>query len=159
MKPSTMMIGLLLTAALAAAPVLAASNNGFGAFWRSVTGQQQASQPRAQPAQQTGQQPQSRTRHDEGIIYSNTGQQPAAQQFIRCPVTQLRTQATTRLPSPWWQTPQEGGLKNTRIEVIGGQATLVCGYWGYGTLISVMRKPPAGTHCTARRGGFTCSSR
>lgn len=82
---------------------------------------------------------------------------PAAAREISCPADQVRTEITTPLPGPWWQTPQVGNLQNTRIATIGGETTLVCEYRAYGTTVSVMRHPPERFQdCSAHRGGFTC---
>jgi hypothetical protein len=80
-----------------------------------------------------------------------------AYEEIRCPVGRIRAEITTPIPSPWWQTPQEGGLVLTRVEMIAGKKTLVCLYRAYGTTVGVMREPPAGTtDCRATKGGFVC---
>lgn len=76
--------------------------------------------------------------------------------FVRCPVNKLRTEVVSDLPASWWQTPQIGELEDTRIQHIGGEATLVCAYRGYGGTVSVMRLPPEGATCEARRDGFSC---
>jgi len=82
---------------------------------------------------------------------------PAAADEIACPREQVRTEVTTPLPDPWWQTPQVGNLQGTRVGEIGGETTLICEYWAYGADVSVMRHPPEGmTNCTAHEGGFTC---
>ena len=78
--------------------------------------------------------------------------------FIPCPIKQARTEVVTPLPKGWWQTPQVGNLTGTQIQTIGGQPTLVCKYWAYGTNVSVMLRQPAGTHCTAQPGGFACAA-
>ncbi len=76
--------------------------------------------------------------------------------FIACPVERLRTEVVSDLPKPWWQTPQVGGLVETRVQRIGGDPTLVCAYRGYGGTVSVMRRPPRGMTCRSRDGGFSC---
>lgn len=79
------------------------------------------------------------------------------QQEVRCPVAEARTEITTPLPKPWWNTPQVGKLESVSVEVIGGQKTLVCHYWAYGTKVSVMRLFPAGAHeCSASGDHFVC---
>jgi hypothetical protein len=81
----------------------------------------------------------------------------AAQHEIACPVAQVRTEITTRLPKPWWNTPQEGKLESVEIQVIGGEKTLVCRYWAYGTKVNVMRKFPEGVRdCRAAGNRFEC---
>jgi hypothetical protein len=82
---------------------------------------------------------------------------PAAADEVACPVDQVRTEITTTLPDPWWQTPQVGSLQDTRVGEVGGETTLICEYWAYGTTVSVMRHPPENmVNCTAHEGGFTC---
>ncbi len=82
---------------------------------------------------------------------------PAAARTINCPVDQVRTEITTDLPDGWWQTPQRGSLQNTRVADVGGEPTLICEYWAYGTTVSVMRRPPERQPiCTAQEGGFDC---
>lgn len=82
---------------------------------------------------------------------------PALADEVACPVNQVRTEITTSLSDPWWQTPQVGNLQNTRIGEVGGETTLICEYWAYGTTVSVMRHPPENTfNCSAHEGGFTC---
>lgn len=90
------------------------------------------------------------------IVYSATIL-PAQAQRVDCPARNIRAEITTRLPSPWWQTPQEGRLVDTDIANVGGKLTLVCRYRAYGATVSVMREMPRGARrCTPRRGGFTC---
>ncbi|MCB1845206.1 MAG: hypothetical protein KDI09_19725, partial [Halioglobus sp.] len=80
--------------------------------------------------------------------------------FIACPVDQLDSEVTTRLPEGWWSTPRKGDLIDTEIAAIGGQKTLVCNYRGVGaSRTPVMREVPAGVAgCTAVAGGFNCST-
>jgi len=81
----------------------------------------------------------------------------ASAEEVTCPVNQVRTEVTTDLPDPWWQTPQVGNLQNTRVGEVGGETTLFCEYWAYGDTVSVMRHPPENTfNCSAHEGGFTC---
>ncbi len=89
-------------------------------------------------------------------VEQQTTRTTAQGEFVRCPVNKLRTEVVTDLPSPWWQTPQIGGLEDTRIQNIGGEITLVCAYRGYGGTVSVMREAPSGTECRARADGFSC---
>lgn len=106
---------------------------------------------------------QDKAQRERDLMRKRQQQQQTAQQrttdngtFIRCPVNKLRTEVVSDLPSPWWQTPQVGGLEDTRIQNIGGEATLVCAYRGYGGTVSVMREPPEGMSCEARSNGFAC---
>jgi len=76
---------------------------------------------------------------------------------IPCPVAEVRTDITTPLPKPWRTTPQKGKLQSVEIQVIGGEKTLVCRYWAYGTQVSVMRSFPEGVHdCKASGSKFEC---
>ena len=76
---------------------------------------------------------------------------------IPCPVAEVRTDITTPLPKPWRTTPQKGKLQSVEIQVIGGEKTLVCRYWAYGTQVSVMRSFPDGVHdCRASGNHFEC---
>lgn len=76
---------------------------------------------------------------------------------IDCPVEHLTTDVQTPLPDDWWSTPQVGELKSTRIQKIGGKATLVCRYRAYGNTVSVMRLPAQGyDRCRSIKGGFLC---
>ena len=78
-------------------------------------------------------------------------------QFIACPVKEMRTEVTTPLPQPWWNTPQVGALERVSVQTIGGNRTLICEYQAYGRTVSVMRGFPEGaTDCTAEGNGFTC---
>jgi hypothetical protein len=84
-------------------------------------------------------------------------QQAVLQQQVQCPVPEVRTEITTRLPKPWWNTPQVGKLQGLAVQDIGGQKTLVCRYWAYGTQVSVMRLFPEGTHaCSPVSDHFVC---
>ncbi len=80
----------------------------------------------------------------------------AAAQFIPCPVTQIEARVTSSIPSDWWDTPQQGNLQNTRVTDVGGQPTLQCLYWAYGTEIPLMKRAPAGLRCVAQSNGFRC---
>jgi hypothetical protein len=76
---------------------------------------------------------------------------------IACPVPEVRAEITTRLPKPWWNTPQEGKLHSVEIQVIAGEKTLVCRYSAYGTQVNVMRKFPEGVRdCRAAGNKFEC---
>jgi hypothetical protein len=68
----------------------------------------------------------------------------------------VKTEITTPLPSPWWNTPQVGKLERTDIETIGGKQTLVCKYWAYGGTVGVMHEVPEGVICEPTKGGFEC---
>ena len=77
--------------------------------------------------------------------------------FIACPLKQARTEVTTPLPEPWWNTPRVGKLERVSVQTIGGNQTLVCEYWAYGRTVSIMRLFPAGTtSCTPAGTGFDC---
>jgi hypothetical protein len=77
--------------------------------------------------------------------------------FIGCPVKETRTEVTTQLPQPWWNTPQIGKLERVSVQTIGGNRTLVCEYWAYGRSVSIMRAFPEGTtDCSAAGNGFQC---
>jgi len=78
-------------------------------------------------------------------------------QFIACPVKETRTEVTTPLPQPWWNTPQIGRLERVSVQTIAGNRTLVCEYWAYGRSVSIMRAFPEGaTGCSAEGSGFRC---
>jgi hypothetical protein len=78
-------------------------------------------------------------------------------QFIACPVEETRTEVTTPLPRPWWNTPQIGKLERANVQTIGGKRTLVCEYWAYGRTVGIMREFPEGTtDCSAEGNGFRC---
>ena len=77
--------------------------------------------------------------------------------FIACPVKETRTEVTTPLPKPWWNTPQIGKLERVSVQTIAGNQTLVCEYWAYGRSVSIMRAFPEGaTDCAAEGNGFRC---
>lgn len=76
---------------------------------------------------------------------------------ITCPLSMVKAEITTPIPAGWWQTPQEGKLIHTKIQKIGGESTLCCGYWGYGTTVWIMHKMPAGVSgCQVLPDGFIC---
>jgi hypothetical protein len=84
-------------------------------------------------------------------------QSPDALGEIPCPVPEIRAEITTKLPKPWWNTPQIGRFESAEVQVIGGKQTLVCQYHAYATRVSVMRLFPEGTHeCRASGNRFTC---
>jgi len=79
------------------------------------------------------------------------------QNEVMCPVTEVKTEITTNLPKPWWNTPQVGKLQSVGIQVIAGERTLVCHYSAYGTQVGVMRKFPEGIHdCKIVDKHFEC---
>ncbi|MEE9455514.1 MAG: hypothetical protein V3V13_14205 [Paracoccaceae bacterium] len=82
----------------------------------------------------------------------------AAAVRIECPLDKARTEITSPLPSGWWQTPQVGRLQETKLGNVGGDATLMCGYWAYGQSVFVLMKAPVGMDCTADATGFSCAS-
>jgi hypothetical protein len=90
----------------------------------------------------------------------HNGSAPAkagSQQEISCPVPEVKTEITTNLPKPWWNTPQIGKLQSVGIQVIAGEKTLVCHYSAYGTQVSVMRKFPEGARdCKTVGNRFEC---
>jgi hypothetical protein len=102
--------------------------------------------------------------HQTGSFSIICGQQPVGQpspttkgQFVACPVKETRTEVTTPLPQPWWNTPQIGKLERVSVQTIGGNRTLVCEYWAYSRTVSIMREFPEGmTDCTAEGNGFLC---
>jgi hypothetical protein len=74
---------------------------------------------------------------------------------------EARTEVTTSIPAPWWNTPYIGMLQGVRTDIIGGQKTLICEYdagrnpprvWG------VMRLFPKGTTVCrpVPAKGFSC---
>ena len=76
---------------------------------------------------------------------------------IPCPVPEIRAEITTRLPKPWWNTPQVGRFESAEVQVIGGKQTLVCQYHAYATKVSVMRLFPEGAReCRVNGNHFTC---
>jgi hypothetical protein len=80
----------------------------------------------------------------------------AQETLISCPLPRLDSAVVSNLPDGWWATPQQGELLSTQVQVVGGQATLVCRYAGFGGKIGVMREAPANTACTPTPKGFTC---
>jgi hypothetical protein len=82
---------------------------------------------------------------------------PMPREFVQCPLETARTEITSTLPEPWWQTPQEGKLRDVKVDLVGGKTTLSCGYWAYSTTVYVMRLPPKGTStCRPAKNGFWC---
>ena len=78
-------------------------------------------------------------------------------QFVACPVKEARTEVTTPLPEPWFNTPQIGRLERVSVQTIGGNRTLVCEYWAYGRTVGIMRTFPEGaTDCLGAGNGFQC---
>jgi hypothetical protein len=92
-----------------------------------------------------------------GGVSNQPGTTQKGEEGIKCPAGTVRAEVTTPLPSPWWQTPQEGRLVGTRVATIAGRRTLVCEYSAYGTRVAVMREfPSEAAECRAIRGGFLC---
>lgn len=91
-----------------------------------------------------------------GLFFSTNAS--AAAQRIECPLDQASTEITSPLPNGWWQTPQGGRLQDTKVEMVGGKPTLMCGYWAYGTTVYIMSYAPQGAECSADATGFTCTS-
>jgi hypothetical protein len=78
--------------------------------------------------------------------------------YVACPLDQIRTEVTTRLPDGWWSTPQVGRVTEVRVQDIGGRPTLVCAYQAFGAAAAVMREfPPGAQACRPRGQGFVCS--
>jgi len=76
---------------------------------------------------------------------------------ILCPVAEVKTEITTQLPKPWWNTPQLGKLHSLGVQVTAGEKTLVCRYSAYGTEVGVIRKFPDGVRdCKAVDKHFEC---
>ena len=92
--------------------------------------------------------------HDHHDHHKHHGRRPI---FIECPVRDVRVEITTHLPRDWWQTPQQGRLKRTSIDRIGGEPALVCHYRAYGRTVPVMRKMPRRvSRCIPKHNGFEC---
>lgn len=72
---------------------------------------------------------------------------------IRCPLDQIRSEVTTRLPDGWWNTPMVFSLRETRIVNVSGRSALQCDYGPSG---SIQRYAPDGADCRAVRVGFEC---
>jgi hypothetical protein len=78
-------------------------------------------------------------------------------QFVACPLKEARTEVTTPLLKPWWNTPQIGALERVSVQTIGGNETLVCEYWAYDRTVSIMRTFPKGaSDCSTEGRGFRC---
>jgi hypothetical protein len=71
---------------------------------------------------------------------------------LTCPVAELRIEATTSIPDPWWNTPYIGTLVSAEVVVVRNEQVLVCNYGG-GT---VQRKAPANSTCRAENNTFQC---
>jgi hypothetical protein len=76
--------------------------------------------------------------------------------FVQCPLVRARTEIVTKLPTGWWQTPFEGPLVATRVQMMGSDKVLICEYQAYGSSAPVMFKVPASSSCVAVTGGFNC---
>jgi len=83
---------------------------------------------------------------------------PSKGHEIQCPFEQVQTEITTPLPEGWWNTPQIGNLVRTRVDTIGGDLTLMCGYEAYKCVVYIMMKSPAGTTAckVTGKGKFVC---
>ena len=91
-----------------------------------------------------------------GQVWQQNPQQGASQE-VNCPAPTVRTEITTKLPDPWWNTPQVGKLEAVSVEVIGGKKTLMCLYWAYGVRVGVMRLYPEGVReCAVAGNHFVC---
>ena len=96
-------------------------------------------------------------RFQVAVATSPRAEQAPKQSYIECPVQEVRTEITTPLPQPWWNTPQVGKLQHVGIQTIADKRTLVCEYWAYGGTVGVMREFPEGaTNCKAKGKGFSC---
>ncbi len=80
---------------------------------------------------------------------------PAFAAQIDCPLSQVRREITTQLPSGWWNTPMVSRLSDTRVIQIAGRPALQCIYGAAG---SIQRNSPNGQTCSANARGFTCVS-
>lgn len=80
---------------------------------------------------------------------------PAAAESINCPLSQATRTISNGLPSGWWTTPIQSTLSSTRVQNIGGTPALMCIYGDSG---SIQRNAPEHSTCTARTGGFECTS-
>jgi len=76
--------------------------------------------------------------------------------LVQCPLVRARTEVVSTLPAGWWQTPFEGPLVATRVEVMGSDKVLICEYQAYTTRAPVMMKVPLSTDCVAVDTGFNC---
>lgn len=76
--------------------------------------------------------------------------------FVQCPLVRARTEIVNKLPTGWWQTPFEGPLVATRVQMMGSDKVLICEYRAFGSSASVMYRVPASTSCVAVTGGFNC---
>jgi len=84
--------------------------------------------------------------------------QSSGGEFISCPLDSATATITNPLPAPWWTTPQIGKLQDVKVETVGGNKVLMCGYWAYSTTAYVMRPFPEGTtNCRAEGNGFRCN--
>jgi hypothetical protein len=80
----------------------------------------------------------------------------AEAEVIRCPLDQIRSEVTTRLPDGWWNTPLVFSLDGTRIvNFSDGRVGLQC---QYGPAGNIQTYAPTGADCRAVSGGFDCSS-
>ena len=91
------------------------------------------------------------------LCVASTSSDAVQDELIRCPVTRITTEVTTRLPEPWWQTPQGGRLRTLRLEAVGGLQTLVCEFDANGVAVWLMRRAPEGSTCRLDDRVFRCS--
>ncbi len=89
-----------------------------------------------------------------GALASGLGAQSVSAATIACPLSQIRREITTPLPTGWWNTPIVSNLQSTRVIAVGGRKALQCRYGGAG---AIQRYAPAGQTCTATASGFTCT--
>ena len=89
-------------------------------------------------------------------LYSSSAS-AAPQQVINCPVSKVRVEMTTPLPTGWWRTPYIDNLKSTAIVTIGGKKTLQCKYGPHAAFFT-MHLVPQGKKCTTTARGFICKS-
>jgi hypothetical protein len=86
-------------------------------------------------------------------VFAVVGTGAAQAETIRCPLEQIRSEVTTRLPDGWWNTPQIYSLRDTRVVTFSdGRRALQC---DYGPAGAIQRYAPAG-ECRASAGGFEC---
>lgn len=89
-----------------------------------------------------------------GLFFGAAPEAKANSQQISCPVSKVKREITTSLPSGWWNTPLIISLKETKVISIGGKKALQCRYGAAG---NIQRYAPTGQICTAKTGGFKCS--
>ena len=83
----------------------------------------------------------------------------AATTTINCPLSKVRVEMSTNLPSGWWRTPYVNNLKSTAISKVGGKNTLICKYGNHAAFWT-MRLVPRGNVCKpSNNTGFICKSK